>query len=233
MDVQVVILAGGMATRLGPLAKSRPKSMIMIGDKPFLEYQINMLHTAGARNILLCLGHLSEPIIDYFGDGKRLDVKLTYSIEDKPLGTAGALKNAEKFIEDTFATLYGDSYVFVNLSEIMSRFRSSRKLGLMTVYRNLGRYDKSNTAIDRDGMVIRYDKQYKEKLEYIDYGLSVFKKRVLQRIPKDEYYSLEEVFRELIEKRELVAYENKERFYEIGSPTGLTEFQRFVEDNRL
>lgn len=233
MNTQVVILAGGMATRLGHLTVSRPKSLIMIGDKPFLEHQINMLHTAGARNILLCLGHLSEQITDYFGDGKRLDVKITYSIEDKPLGTAGALKNAENLLADTFMTLYGDSYLFLNLAEVMSRFLSSHKLGLMTVYRNLGLYDKSNTAIDNDGMVVRYDKQCKSGLEYIDYGLSVFQKQVLKWVPQDNYYPLEEVFRKLIEMRELIAFETKERFYEVGSPAGLADFQKFVEGNRL
>ena len=233
MNTQVVILAGGMATRLGSLTVSRPKSLLMIGDKPFLEHQINMLHTAGARNILLCLGHLSEQIMDYFGDGKRLDVKITYNIEDKPLGTAGALKNAEKLLADTFITLYGDSYLFLNLEDIMSRFVHSHKRGLMTVYRNFGLYDKSNTAIDNDGMVVTYDKQRKSGLEYIDYGLSVFQKQVLKWVPKDNYCPLEAVFHKLIEMRELIAFETKERFYEIGSPAGLADFQKFVEGNRL
>jgi NDP-sugar pyrophosphorylase family protein len=233
MNTQVVILAGGMATRLGYLTVSHPKSLIMIGDKPFLEHQINTLHKAGAQNILLCLGHLSKQIMDYFGDGKRLDVKITYSIEDKPLGTAGALKNAENLLADKFMTLYGDSYLFLNLAEIMSRFINSHKLGMMTVYQNLGLYDKSNTTIDNDGMVVRYDKQFKSGLEYIDYGLSVFQKQVLKWVPKDNYYPLEEVFRKLIEMRELIAFETKERFYEIGSPAGLADFQKFVEGNRL
>jgi len=233
MNTQVVILAGGMAARLGSLTVSRPKSLIMIGNKSFLEHQINMLRVAGIRNILLCLGHLSEQIMDFFGDGKRLDVKITYSVEDKPLGTAGALKNAESLLADTFMTLYGDSYLFLNLEEIMSRFRNSHKLGLMTVYHNFGRYDKSNTAIDSDGMIARYDKQSSGGLEYIDYGLNVFQKKVLKWVPKDVYYPLEEVFHKLIEARELISFETKERFYEIGSPGGLAEFRKFVAGKRL
>jgi NDP-sugar pyrophosphorylase family protein len=233
VDIQVVILAGGKATRLGSLTKSRPKSLVMIGDKPFLEHQINMLHKAGARDFLLCLGYLGEQIRDYFGNGRRLNVKITYSIEDRPLGTAGALKNAEGLISDPFMTLYGDSYLSLNLEEIASRFTQSHKLGLMTVYRNSGLYDRSNTAIDNNGMVVKYDKQNTSGLEYIDYGLSVFHKQVLDWVPREEYYPLEEVFHKLIEMNELAAFEAKERFYEIGSPAGLEEFRKFVEVNKL
>lgn len=233
MDTQVVILAGGKATRLGSLTKSRPKSMVMVGNRPFLELQINMLHASGVRNIILCLGHLSQQIRDFLGDGQRLDVKIIYSIEDKPLGTAGALKNAESLLSDTFMTIYGDSYLFLNLEEIASHFEKSRKLGLMTVYRNSGLYDRSNTAIDNNGLVVKYDKQDTSGLEYIDYGLSVFRKQVLDWIPRGKYYPLEEVFRNLINMKELIAFETQERFYEIGSPAGLVEFQKFVEGSKL
>lgn len=233
MDIQVVILAGGKATRLGYLTKSRPKSMVMVGNKPFLELQINMLHASGVQNILLCLGHLSQQIRDFFGDGQRLDVKISYSIEDKPLGTAGALKNAESLLSDTFMTIYGDSYLFLNLEEIASHFKKSRKLGLMTVYRNSGLYDRSNTTIDNNGLVVKYNKQDTSGLEYIDYGLSVFRKQILDWIPQGKYYPLEEVFRNLIKMKELIAFESKERFYEIGSPDGLAEFRKFIEGNKL
>lgn len=233
MDTQVVILAGGMATRLGGLTESRPKSMILAGTRPFLEHQINMLRNSGVENVLLCLGHLSRQIIDYFGNGQKFGVRITYSIENRPLGTAGALKNAEDLLEDVFMTLYGDSYLFLNLAEVLSRFRTGGKLGLMTVYRNFGRYDKSNTAIDAGGLVVKYDKQDTGNLEYIDYGLNIFSKKVLQWIPPGEYCSLETVFRKLIEMRELLACETQERFYEIGSPAGLAEFRKYVEDKGL
>lgn len=207
--------------------------MVMIGDKPFLELQINMLHASGARNILLCLGHLSQQISEYFGDGKRLGVKITYSIEEKPLGTAGALKNAENLLSDTFMTIYGDSYLFLNLKEITSYFKKRHKLGLMTVYRNSGFYDRSNTAIDSNNVVVKYNKQNTEGLEYIDYGLSLFRKQILDWVPPGRYYPLEEVFRKLVEIKELVAFETKDRFYEIGSPAGLAEFRKFVEGKKL
>lgn len=224
-----MILAGGKATRLGSLTQSCPKSMVMVGDKPFLEIQINMIRKTGARNILLCLGHLSQQIINFFGDGKKFGVNITYSIEEETLGTAGALKNAENLLADTFITIYGDSYLLLDIGEITSHFETSGKLGLMTVYRNSGLYDRSNTSIDDNGMVVKYDKQNTNGLEYIDYGLSIFQKQVLDWIPQRKYYPLEKVFYKLIEMNELVAFETKERFYEIGSPAGLAEFRKFIE----
>ncbi len=232
MNTQVVILAGGFATRLGLLTKSRPKSMVIVNGKPFLQYQIENLRSAGVENILLCTGYLGEQISDYFGDGRRFGLTIEYSKEEKPLGTAGALKHAEPQLEDVFITLYGDSYLSINLAEIMTRFYTENKLGMMTVYKNSGRYDKSNTAIVGN-LVVKYDKQNRDGMVYIDYGLNVFRKKVLDFIPANEYYSLEEVFCRLIEMKELIAFEMKERFYEIGSPSGLAEFQQLVGGVRI
>jgi len=230
MDTQVVILAGGLATRLGPLTRSRPKSMVMIDGKPFLQYQIENIRNAGSQNILICIGHLGEQIVEYFGNGQRFDVNILYSKEDRPLGTAGALKNAEKKLEDVFMTLYGDSYLTLNLVDIMRFFNRQNKLGLMTVYLNSGLYDRSNTAI-QNGLVVKYEKG-NNSMVYIDYGLNVFRKQVLDFIPAGEFYSIEDIFSKLIERRELIAYEMKERFYEIGSQAGLSEFQKLVEGVR-
>jgi len=102
----------------------------------------------------------------------------------------------------------------------------------MTVFNNNGLYDRSNTYVDDTGMVVKYDKQSETGLEYIDYGLNVFQKKVLEMIPPDEYYTLEQVFNRLIGMRQLISFETKERFYEIGSITGLAEFQKYVQSVR-
>jgi NDP-sugar pyrophosphorylase family protein len=232
MNIQVAILAGGMATRLGLLSRSRPKSLVMIDNKPFLEHQIMMLKKGGVKEIVLCVGRFAQQIVNYFGDGAGYGVHIIYSIEEKPLGTAGALKNAESILNDVFLTLYGDSFLSVNFEEILSFFMRSQKLGLMTVFKNNGLYDRSNTCIDDPGMVVKYDKQSEKGLEYIDYGLNVFQKKVLEMIPADEYYTLEQVFNRLIGRRQLISFETKERFYEIGSLTGLAEFQKYVQSTK-
>ncbi|MDI6814832.1 MAG: hypothetical protein QMC90_01940, partial [Dehalococcoidales bacterium] len=169
---------------------------------------------------------------DYFKDGSRFGVNLRYSREDKLFGTAGALKNAHDLLNEIFFTMYGDSYLFLDFSAIKSYFESQNKLALMTVYKNYDRYDRSNTIVE-GGLVKRFSKREKTKdMVYIEYGANIFRKKVLELIPKDKFYSLDELFPRLIEKGELLAFEVKERFYEIGSPSGLKEFEEFIKTSK-
>jgi NDP-sugar pyrophosphorylase family protein len=111
-EMQAVILAGGLGTRLRPLTAKRPKAMVSIAGRPFLEYQIGLLRDAGIDDIVLCVGYLAEQIIDYFGDGSSFGVRLRYSVErERLLGTAGAVKQAEPLLTDIFFLTYGDSYL--------------------------------------------------------------------------------------------------------------------------
>jgi len=227
--MQVAILAGGLGTRLGALTIKQAKSMVRIEGRPFLEYQLDFLRRAGVADIVLCVGHLGEQIEDYFGDGKSFGVNIRYSLEGRPLGTAGALKNAEHLLEDVFFVVYGDSYLLLDLSQVMAYFESQNKLALMTVYKNYGCYDKSNTAIEGN-LVKRYSKKEKtEEMVYIDYGASIFRKKSLELIPEKQPYSLDDLFTGLVEQKQLLAFEVKERFYEIGSPQGFREFEQFVQ----
>lgn len=229
-DIQVVILAGGLATRLGYLTEDHPKSLLRIQGKPFLEYQLELLRKAGIRNVILCLGHLGEQIERHFGDGDKFGVSIRYSTEEKPLGTAGALRNAENLLNDLFFCMYGDSYLFLSFAEVMHYFKSQNKLALMTVYNNRNLFDMSNTAIEGN-LVSRYDKNNSAgDLAYIDYGLNVFRKHVLEMVPSNQFYSLEDLFVRLITLRELLAYQVKERFYEIGSQKGLKDFTEYIKE---
>jgi NDP-sugar pyrophosphorylase family protein len=227
-DMQVAILAGGLATRLGNLTKDQPKSMLKISGKPFLEYQLELLGGAGIKDIVLCVGHLWEQIESFFGNGKRYGVTLRYSIEDSPLGTAGALKKAQTLLSDPFFTMYGDSYLSVDFAAVMRYFSSQNKLALMSVYKNNDRYDRSNTSVEGK-LVKKYSKQERtDDMVYIEYGANLFRKQALELVPENHFYELEDLFPRLIAPKELLAYEVKERFYEIGSPQGLKEFEEYV-----
>ena len=229
MDIQVVIFAGGLATRLGELTKNRPKSMVEILNKPFLAYQLELLRAKGITDIVLCIGHLGTQIRETFRDGSKYGVHISYGIEEKPLGTAGALKNAESLLGNIFFVMYGDSYLFLDFHEIQSYFISQNKLGLATVYRNHDSYDQSNMVINGN-MVTKYSKIEKTKdMVYIDYGASIFRKEALQLVPENHAYSLEDLFIRLIEKEQLLAFEVNDRFYEIGSPQGLRDFEEFAK----
>ncbi|UCB42647.1 MAG: nucleotidyltransferase family protein [Dehalococcoidales bacterium] len=231
-DIQVVILAGGLATRLGRLTKDRPKSLVEIQGKPFLEYQLNLLRRAGIGNIVLCVGNLGRQIERCFGKGEEHGVSIRYSYEDTPLGTAGALKNAISLLNDVFCCMYGDSYLLVDLPTVMDYFEAQKKLALMTVFRNDNHFDKSNVVVVED-LVSRYNKQEKNTdMVYIDYGVSIFRKRTLDMVPDGQFYSLEDLFPQLIASQELLAYEITERFYEIGSPQGLSDFNEYIRGIR-
>ena len=227
--MQAAILAGGRATRLGPLTDKVPKALVEISGKPFLEYQLGFLKKSGVTDIVLCLGHLGEQVERYFGDGGEFGVNLTYSYEkEQLLGTAGALRNAGHLLRDRFFVVYGDGYLFLDFKATLSCFIAANKLGLMTVYNNYEQYDKSNVIVDGN-LVKHYSKEdLPEGLIYIDYGASILKKEVLEMVPLDQVYSLERLFNKLIEIQELMAYEVNTCPYEIGSPEGLEEFKRYM-----
>jgi NDP-sugar pyrophosphorylase family protein len=229
MDIQVAIIAGGLATRLGELTKSRPKSLVEVNNKPFLAYQLEILKAQGIVDVVLCLGHLGEQIRDVFGNGSKYGVHISYSLENRPLGTAGALKHASPLLAGNFVVMYGDSYLFLDLQKVYAYFLSQNKLGLVTALRNHNSYDESNMVIG-NGMALKYSKFEKSgDMVYIDYGASIFNRKVLQLVPENQPYSLEDLFVRLIKMEQLLAFEVKDRFYEIGSKKGLQDFEGYIK----
>jgi len=225
--MQIVILCGGLATRLYPLTKKIPKSMVKVGKKPFLELQLELIKKNGIVDIVLCIGYKGKQIKDYFGDGKKWGLKIKYSRDGKKLlGTGGALKKAEPLLEDVFLVMWGDSYLPFNFQRAIDFFKKNDKLALMTVYKNENRIEPSNVEI-RGNLVKAYSKKRKTKnMKYIDYGLSIFKKEVLKYIPKNKFYDLSKLNQLLIRKKQLLAFPVKRRFYQIGNFVGLEEFKR-------
>jgi len=225
--MQIVILCGGKATRLYPLSRKISKSMLEIQGKVFLEHQIGLLIKNKIFDIILCTGFLGKQIEEYFGDGKKFGVNIKYSREKDLLGTGGALKNAKDFLENDFLVMYGDSYLPFDFQKAINFFKKFDKLGLMTVYKNLNKYEISNASVEKN-LVTSYSKTNKKpEMKYIDYGVSIFKKEALKFIPKNQY-DLSELHKILIKKRELLSYLAEKRFYQIGSPEGLAEFRNYI-----
>ena len=225
----MVILAGGLGTRLRPLTSEVPKALIPIGGKPFLHHQIDLLKRRGIRDIVLCVGHLGDRVKDYFGDGRWLGVRIRYSEEEGHLlGTAGAIKNAEPLLRDDFFLMYGDSYLMIDYREVMRYFRRFDRLGLMVVWRNVDRFERSNVMVEGN-LVTAYNKDQKSPdMVYINYGLSVLRKEALAFIPAGRPFSQEDFYQILIDQGELLTFEVEQRFYEIGSPKGLEEFGMLI-----
>jgi N-acetyl-alpha-D-muramate 1-phosphate uridylyltransferase len=229
--MQAAIIAGGTATRLGALTRNLPKSLVSINGRPFIEYQLEFLKAGGVTDIVLCLGYLGKQIEAFCGDGRRFGVRLKYSFENERRDTAGALRLAEPFLHDTFFTLYGDSYVLLNFRDMSAFAKTQGKLAVMSVFKNINRYDKSNTAI-ANRKVTRYSKEDNNGLLYIDYGVNYFRKDIMNLIPESQPYSLGALFHDLITRGELSAYEVKERFYEIGSLNGINECTEYLRGLR-
>jgi NDP-sugar pyrophosphorylase family protein len=226
--IPVAILAGGLATRLRPITEKIPKSLVSVAGEPFLAHQLKLLYARGIRRVVLCVGHLGEMIERDFGDDK-FGVKLDYSFDgDKLLGTGGAIKRALPKLGEEFFILYGDSYLPMDYAPVAEFFHRSGKAGLMTVYRNEGRYDASNVVF-ADGEIVVYDKKVRlPEMRHIDYGLSLFKASVFEALPADEKFDLADVMQKLVCEKQLAGYEVPERFYEMGSPAGLEELEQLL-----
>src|ERR1039457_437575 len=224
-EIPVAILAGGLATRLRPITEKIPKSLVPVAGRPFLAHQLEMLHARGLRHAVLCIGFLGEMIQRDFGN-EAFGIKLDYSFDgEKLLGTGGALKRALPKLGEEFFVLYGDSYLPLPYAPVAEFFHHSGKLGLMTVYRNEGKYDTSNVVF-RDGEIIVYDKKLKSpEMKHIDYGLSLFKASAFDAYPAGQPFDLAEVMGRLVREKQLAGYEVRERFCEIGSPAGLAELE--------
>jgi N-acetyl-alpha-D-muramate 1-phosphate uridylyltransferase len=225
----VAILCGGLATRLRPVTATIPKSLIPVNGEPFLVHQLRLLDAAGFERVVLCVGFLGEQIHDFAGDrfGQRL--KISYSFDGpKLLGTAGAIAQAFPYLDRSFFVLYGDSYLPCDYRKVEGDFTRSGKSGLMTVYRNEGKYDSSNVEF-ANGQILRYDKKSKSPgMQYIDYGLGVFDKSAFAGLPDDEPSDLASVYRRLLEGNDLAASEVEDRFYEIGSLEGIRDLEQYL-----
>jgi NDP-sugar pyrophosphorylase family protein len=227
--IPVAILAGGLATRLRPMTEKIPKSLVPVAGKPFLAHQLELLHARGIRRAVLCLGFLGEMIQRDFGS-EACGIKLDYSFDGpKLLGTGGAVKRALPLLGEEFFVLYGDSYLPIEYAPIAEFFHRSGKLGLMTVYRNEGKYDTSNVVF-HNGEIIVYDKKVSSpEMRHIDYGLSLFKLSVFDSYFADQSFDLAEVMGRLVREKQLAGYEVPERFYEMGSPAGLAELETLLQ----
>jgi len=227
--LQIAILAGGLGTRLHGLTKNVPKPMIQVNGRPFLEYEIGLLRRGGIRDFVLCVGYLGEMVEEYFKDGKKWGVRIRYSY-DKPrlMGPAGALKGAATLLEENFFVTYGDAYLRTNYRSVMGALRDSGKLGLMTVYRNRNRYGVSDVEVS-GGRVIRYEKEDRGgRMEWVNFGVTALRKPALDLIPAGKVCSEQRFYGELIRLGELLAFPVEDRFYEIGSPESLREFELFI-----
>jgi NDP-sugar pyrophosphorylase family protein len=233
VDFPVAILAGGLATRLQPITVTTPKVLLEVAGKPFLEHQLLRLRTQGVREIVLCLGYLGERVRDQFGDGSSFGVSIRYSFDGPTLlGTGGAIRAALPLLGDAFFVLYGDSYLEIDFAGVADAFRRSGRKAMMTVFQNHDRWDTSNVWFE-DNTIKIYDKRRRvEQMRYIDYGLSVFDRSVIEAYPPSLPFDLADTLSQLAVQGQLAGYAAQNRFYEIGSFAGLKELDELLRTNQ-
>ncbi|MGI8890871.1 MAG: nucleotidyltransferase family protein [Chthoniobacterales bacterium] len=225
----VAILAGGLATRLRPKTETVPKAMLEVAGVPFITHQLSLLHKAGFRDVLLCAGHLGEQIESYLADGSQVGMNVQYSYDGpKLLGTGGALRKALPLLGPRFVVLYGDSYLPVDYKTIVEDFVRKNKPALMTVFKNDGHWDRSNVSFVA-GQIRCYNKRKPtSEMHYIDYGLGVLTEEAFQTFADISEFDLADLYADLVNRAQLAGCEVKNRFYEIGSPEGLTELDHLL-----
>ena len=226
----VVILSGGEATRLYPVTKTVSKAMIEISGRPFIAHQLELLKRNQITKVVLCIGNLGEQIKNFVKDGNEFGLEVRYSQEhDQLLGTGGAVKKALPLLDDIFFVMYGDSYLDIEFQPVLDYFLSHQGKGLLTVFKNKNQWQKSNIVF-KDAKIIKYDKKEISKdMEYIDFGLSLWRKQVFIDSAYAEVFDLAQLIQDLVSLGELLGYEVDRRFFEIGSFQGIEETRHYLE----
>ncbi len=232
-DIDVIILCGGKGSRLQKVVSDRPKPMAKINESPFLEILIDYFSGFGFKRFILCTGYMSETIERYYTD-QRDDLQIVISKEDKPLGTGGAIKNAEKnILSEHFIVANGDSFCQVDLSEMLDLHFQRQALMTMALVESEAANDAGAVRMDESGHIT----DFQEKIEsegkcYINAGIYLFQKNVLSGIKGGQKCSLEyEVFPELI-TADCFGYISNQKLIDIGTPQRLEKARKHFKKSR-
>ena len=224
MKMKVVILAGGQGKRLAPYTAVLPKPLMPVCDAPILEIIIRQLGSYGLDDIVLSIGHLGSLIQTFFGDGNRFGVKISYSMEDKPLGTVGPLTLINS-LNSTFILMNGDLLTTLDYDDLIEYHRRNGGIATIAV---------QNREVDIDYGVIKSEddelSNYIEKpiLEYmVSMGIYVFEPEVLKYIPQSSKFDFPELMKLLLkEKKKVALYRSKDFWLDIGRRE---DYQKAIE----
>ncbi|MFH1850479.1 MAG: nucleotidyltransferase family protein [archaeon] len=238
--MDIVIVAGGLATRMGALTETLPKCLLDVQGKPLIQHQLEHFREHGYKDIIFCTGHLGEKVRAAFGDGRRLGMKIRYVREAGGLlGTAGCVRGAAGLLPDEpFLAYYGDCLSAINLDKLMGYHKSKGAMATICC-RPLPKGYKSSSAIvlDSGGLVRTFlEKPGIEELEslqkgYINSGIYVLERDVLDLIPKERKYDFaKQLFPEMIrQKLPVFGYVSDEFFAELGR---VDKYARFIEEHK-
>ena len=231
-----LILAGGLGTRLRPVLDGVPKCLAPISGRPFLAHQLEALARGGVSNAVICTGYLAVQVRDRFGS-QYAGINLTYSAEDEPLGTGGALRLAmARTGGDEFLIVNGDSFTAVNYREVASVFYDQNRQPLMVLTEvadtaRYGRVEWTNNAIEADAYLIeRFLEKGVGGPGWINAGNYLLPREVLEAHPAGEAFSLErDIFPQLVSRHRLLAAPSGKLFIDIGTPESYSAAEEFFD----
>jgi NDP-sugar pyrophosphorylase family protein len=232
-EIPVLILAGGLGTRLRSVFDSGPKSMAPIGSRPFLEYLLLQISRAGFHKLTLCVGYGWSQIEEWAGDGARWGLCIHYSVEPEPRGTAGAVKLAAELIDnEIFVVLNGDSFLAVDLRRLVQAHHQSGACATIALasVRNSSRY--GTVLMTPQGRIEAFLEKSAARVSdfggghLVNGGVYVFKRSVLEIVPERRAVSLErEIFPQLLAKG-VKGFVSNGYFIDIGLPDDFKRAQR-------
>jgi len=231
LDTPTLLLVGGLGTRLRSAVPSVPKPLASVGKKSFLELLIRQLKHQGIRRVIMCTGYLADQVENEFGDGRALDLEISYSKEMEPLGTAGAVKLAQSHLGDAsgFLVMNGDSFLEIDLRHFIQFHRARGALVSMAVVRVEDSSRYGTVQVDSDQKVIGFlEKTGSDGPGLVNGGVYVFDPSVLQYIPEGRSSLETDVFPCLLD-RGVYALEHRGMFIDIGTPEDYAKAQQLCD----
>lgn len=232
-DLSVVILVGGLGTRLRSVLPDLPKPMALVNGRPFLEILVAQVARAGFRDVVLCVGYRADAIEAHFGDGRRHGVRMRYAHEKELLGTAGAVLNAQGVVNsDSFVVMNGDSYCAVDFSAMVTQHRDHRAAATIMAVEVPDSSRYGNLQLAPDGAVVGFtEKAQALGAGWINAGIYLLQRSVLQRLVPGKPASMErDVFPALVKQHALHAVKTSGLFIDIGIPADLERAQTLLRD---
>ena len=234
ISVKAVILAGGLGTRLRPLTLKTPKPMLPLGKKPILEHLIEWNKKNGVKSIVLCVSYRKEKIQDYFKDGRKFGVNIEYAISKKPLATAGQLKTAEEFIDDTFVCVYGDSIFDFSLRNMIKQHKAKKAFATMSLYEYKTNLQYGVIHSSKTGNVTSWEEKPEIKAN-INMGCYVMEPGIMKYIPKNKPYGMDDVIKKVMKNKKLVSsFITKKGFLDIGNKESYKQAnEKFAKKSKM
>lgn len=230
-NTDVYILCGGLGSRLKSVSKNKPKPMVEIGGKPFLDIIIDYMAGFGFRRFILGLGYKAGIFKKYYRDYKRKDLKIEFCEEKKPLGTGGAVKKAKNLIRSRcFLVLNGDSFCRFEPLDLLNFHKKKKAVVSILLRKVLNGVDYGMVELDKKNRVVDFsEKDNLSKDCFINSGVYIFDKKVFTLMPKWTIFSLEHDFFPSIAKRSFYGYIGSKYFIDIGIPERYIKANKFFE----